>query len=200
MSTYRMVYGDDEQVVRETLDDVEVAQEDGWTVVFRGRDAILRVRNEHVQSLERLEPAADVAARRMPIQLTVRDLMRPAVTSVDRDAHLAAAAYLMKQADDTALVVIDDPAHGKPVAMITDADIARAVADGRNPEDVRISEVALRSLITVAPETAVAAAAELMLSSHIRHLPVVSGGRTIGMVDIGDACRGLIDEGFGRDG
>jgi CBS domain-containing protein len=124
--------------------------------------------------------------------------MRPAVTSVELDAHLAAAAYLMKRAGDDALVVTDDSAHGKPVAMITDGDIAQAVADGRNLNDVRISEFAARSVATVAPETAVAAAAELMLSSHVMHLPVVSAGRIIGMVDIGDACRGLIDEGFGR--
>lgn len=52
MPTYRMVYGDKEQVVRETLRDVEVEREDGWTVFFRGNDAILRVRDEHVQSLE----------------------------------------------------------------------------------------------------------------------------------------------------
>lgn len=54
MATYRMVYGDDEQVVQETYHDVEVEREDGWTVLFRGRDAILRVQDVHVQSLERL--------------------------------------------------------------------------------------------------------------------------------------------------
>jgi hypothetical protein len=52
MSTYQMVYGDDEQVVRETFDDVEVQREDGWVVLFRGNEAILRVKEEHVQSLE----------------------------------------------------------------------------------------------------------------------------------------------------
>src|SRR4029450_12875891 len=51
MSRYRMVYGDHEQVVRETFDDVDVVREDGWTVLFRGDDAILRVRDEHVQAL-----------------------------------------------------------------------------------------------------------------------------------------------------
>lgn len=54
MATYRMVYGDEEQVVRETFADVEVEREDGWTVLFRGGDAILRVQDVHVQSLERL--------------------------------------------------------------------------------------------------------------------------------------------------
>jgi hypothetical protein len=56
MATYRMVYGDKEQVVRETFHDVDIEREDGWTVLFRGKDAILRrVRDEHIQSLERLD-------------------------------------------------------------------------------------------------------------------------------------------------
>ena len=52
MPTYRMVYGDSEQVVSETFDDVEVQREDGWVVLFRGPDAILRVQEEHVQALD----------------------------------------------------------------------------------------------------------------------------------------------------
>ncbi|MDQ1695772.1 MAG: hypothetical protein QOJ03_1125 [Frankiaceae bacterium] len=52
MPTFQMVYGDDEQVVRETFHDVEVQREDGWVVLFRGEDAILRVQEAHVQSLE----------------------------------------------------------------------------------------------------------------------------------------------------
>jgi hypothetical protein len=55
MATYRMVYGDKEQVVRETFHDVDIEREDGWTVLFRGKDAILRVGDEHIQSLERLD-------------------------------------------------------------------------------------------------------------------------------------------------
>jgi hypothetical protein len=54
MPRYRMVYGDDEQVVRETFDDVDVQREDGWVVLFRGNEAILRVHEDHVQSLEEL--------------------------------------------------------------------------------------------------------------------------------------------------
>jgi hypothetical protein len=52
MPTYRMVYGDDGQVVRETFHDVEVEREDGWVVLFRGSDAILRVQEAHVESLD----------------------------------------------------------------------------------------------------------------------------------------------------
>ena len=52
MSSYQIVYGDDEQVVKETVDDVEGQREDGWLVLFRGNDAILRVREEHVQAID----------------------------------------------------------------------------------------------------------------------------------------------------
>jgi SpoVK/Ycf46/Vps4 family AAA+-type ATPase len=55
MANYRIVYGDDEQVVRETFNDVELQREDGWLVFFRDNDAILRVREEHVQSVEALD-------------------------------------------------------------------------------------------------------------------------------------------------
>lgn len=56
MATYRMVYGDDEQVVRETFENIdEVEREDGWVVLFRGKDAILRVQEIHVQSMERID-------------------------------------------------------------------------------------------------------------------------------------------------
>jgi hypothetical protein len=47
-----MVYGDAEQVVTETYEDVDVVEEDGWVVLFRNGDAILRARTEHVRSIE----------------------------------------------------------------------------------------------------------------------------------------------------
>jgi hypothetical protein len=53
VATYKMVYGDDENVAEETLGDItSVESEDGWIVLFRGNDAILRVQEGHVQSLE----------------------------------------------------------------------------------------------------------------------------------------------------
>ena len=57
MATYQMVYGDDEQVVKETFENIDDLQrEDGWVVLFRGNDAILRVQEIHVQSMELVEP------------------------------------------------------------------------------------------------------------------------------------------------
>lgn len=68
-----------------------------------------------------------------------RDVMRPAPTAVEPNDHLAAAAYLMKHKDASALVVVDGEDAWRPVGVITEADIVQAVADGKNLNDVRSS-------------------------------------------------------------
>jgi hypothetical protein len=53
VATYKMIYGDEGTVAEETLEDIDtVEHEDGWVVLFRDDDAILRVQEDHVQSLE----------------------------------------------------------------------------------------------------------------------------------------------------
>jgi hypothetical protein len=53
VATYKMIYGDEETVAEETLEDIDsIEHEDGWVVLFRGDDAVLRVQEDHVQSLE----------------------------------------------------------------------------------------------------------------------------------------------------
>ncbi|MBO0692563.1 MAG: hypothetical protein J2P58_06680 [Acidimicrobiaceae bacterium] len=52
MPTYNIVYGDDEQVVCEIFRDVEIEREDGWVVIFKGDDAILRIQDAHIQAME----------------------------------------------------------------------------------------------------------------------------------------------------
>ena len=55
MATYELVYGDDEHAVKETFRDIDtVEREDGWVVLFRGTEAILRVQEAHVHSLTQL--------------------------------------------------------------------------------------------------------------------------------------------------
>ena len=60
---------------------------------------------------------------------TAADVMRPVPATIEPRDHVAAAAYLMKHAGVTALVVVDDQAR-QPVGIITEADIAQAVAAG----------------------------------------------------------------------
>jgi len=126
-------------------------------------------------------------------ETTVRNIVRPALTTVDRNDHVAAAAYLMKRAGASALVVLDDKTN-MPVGLITEADIVHAVGDGKNVNDVRIYNLMTPDLTTISATTTVRDAAESMLSSHFRHLPVVDDSGLIGMVDITDVCRALLRE------
>ena len=56
-----------------------------------------------------------------PARFTVADVMRPPVTTVEQNDQVAGAAYLMKRAGATALVVTQAQAR-EPVGIITEAD------------------------------------------------------------------------------
>ncbi len=124
---------------------------------------------------------------------TVGSAMRPPVTTVELRAHLAAAAYLMKRSGDTALVVVrgDDP--GVPLGIVTDADVSQAVADGRDLEQLRVSDVVSGPPVSVAPDTPVAEALRSMVDHRLHHLLVLSEGRLTGIVDMLDLCRVSLD-------
>jgi hypothetical protein len=83
----------------------------------------------------------DAATADSPGRQTVGQIMRPP-TTIEPDAHLAAAAYLIEHSHDPALVAVTDETR-EPVAMISDADITRAVVHGRSLE---ISEANARQL------------------------------------------------------
>jgi CBS domain-containing protein len=138
---------------------------------------------------------ADASAERpAPSPATVADVMQPPVTTVEQNDHVAAAAYLMKHANATALIVTQAQT-GQPVGIITDADVSRAVADGKNPNDVRIYELMTLSPTVVSTTASIRDAAELMTSRRFRHLPVVGDAGLVGIVDITDVCRGLLESG-----
>ena len=123
---------------------------------------------------------------------TVGDVMRPPLTTVNQNDHVAAAAYLMRHAGATALVVLDGQSN-RPLGIITEADIVHTVADGKNVNEVRIRDAMTTGPTVVAAETSIPDAAETMTTGHFRHLPVVGDAGLTGIVDIRDVCRALLD-------
>ena len=123
---------------------------------------------------------------------TVADVMHPPVTTVEQNDHVAAAAYLMKRAGATALVVTQMHT-GQPIGIITEADISRAVADGKNPNDVRIYQLMTARPTVVNTTTSIRDAARVMTSGRFRHLPVMGDPGLVGIVDITDICQALLD-------
>ena len=127
-------------------------------------------------------------------QPIVGAFMRSATTTIEPDAHVASAAYLMKRAHDSALVVTSGDGR-VPIAVITDADVSQAVADGRDLNDTRINQLRLSRPVVVSPATSVAEAAERMLELSLMHLPVMDDGELVGLVDMAAVCRALLDQG-----
>lgn len=145
------------------------------------------------------DTAADLSAPppapRSP-EIPVGSVMHPPVTTVEIDAHLAGAAYLMKHRDSKALLVVGDDDPTELRAILTVSDVANAIADGRDPETTRISELCTASPMTVERSVPVAEAARQMVSSGVEHLPVTEQGRLVGIVDLADLCRPVL--GLGR--
>jgi len=122
---------------------------------------------------------------------TAADLMRPPLTTAEQQDHVAAAAYLMKHAGTTALMVLN-PWTGQSAGIITEADIAHAVADGKDVNSARIYEVMITRPTVINTTTSVRDAAKAMTSGHFRHLPVVGDAGLVGIVDITDVCLALL--------
>ena len=136
--------------------------------------------------------AKALARHPAPPPATVADVMQPPVTTAEQNDHVAAAAYLMKRANATALIVTQAQT-GQPIGIITDADVSHAVADGKNPNDVRIYQLMTTNPTVVNVTTTIRDAAEVMTSRRFRHLPVVGDVGLVGIVDITDVCRVLLE-------
>jgi CBS domain-containing protein len=135
---------------------------------------------------------ADQPTERPPRpRATVAQVMRPAsITAGDND-HAAAAVYLMKHARATALLVLDSRT-GRLAGLITEADIAQAVADGKNLNDVRIRELMPAVPAVIPARTSIRDAAEVMLTTGHRQLPVTDDDGRAGIIDIADIIGGIL--------
>ena len=64
--------------------------------------------------------------------------------------------------------------------------MVRALAEGRDPARTTVGEICSRELTTLSPNDAIGDAEKTMRARAIRRLPVVEGGRPVGIVSLGD--------------
>ena len=71
--------------------------------------------------------------------------------------------------------------------IFTERDLMnRVVAEGLDPEKVKVSEAMTSSIATVPLETPIREAANIMSQNRIRHLPVFEEGQLYGVISVGD--------------
>ncbi len=118
-------------------------------------------------------------------QASVATAMNRVVVTLPPDESLRTALSLMAAKSGSAIVITDGPTS---VGILTERDIARLCSRQSELLEAPLRDIMSAPLLTVTPETSLTAAAELMLKSRVRQMPVVDEtGRLLGILN----ARGL---------
>ncbi len=122
----------------------------------------------------------------------VLDRKGRAIFSIGPEEPVLEAIRLMADRYVGALLVMDGE---KLVGIVSERDYARKVIlKGRSSADTPVSQIMSSPVVTVSMTNTVQECMQLMTSRRMRHLPVVEGGKVVGMVSIGDLVKAVIEE------
>ncbi len=124
--------------------------------------------------------------------LRARDIMTPDPVCINHDKSVQEAILLMRSKRIRSLMVnpIDDnDAYG----IVTYTDIVKKVfAEGRNPAQVKVAEIAVKPLFVINPSLRVELVAKLFARAGISHAPVLSEHKIIGVISKADLVQNLV--------
>ena len=126
--------------------------------------------------------------------MRVSEIMTNAAVIDQPDDTLVEAARKMWKQQTGSLLVLEGE---DLVGIITERDVLKAVAAGTSLDQTRISQVMTKDLVTVGPGTSLREAAKVMAERWIRHLPVVDGGKLVGIIsqrDLAGVLAGALNE------
>jgi CBS domain-containing protein len=125
--------------------------------------------------------------------MTVSDLMTAAaVTDAPDDTLAEASARMWQQQTGSLLIMEGDKLNG----IVTERDVLRVVAEGKDPKATTVREIMTTELVTVSPNESIKGAAEIMFAKWFRHLPVVTDdGKVVGILSLRDLLS-LVAEGM----
>src|SRR6266511_1132300 len=127
----------------------------------------------------------------------IRDVMTSNPCTIDAEKSVAYAAKMMREEDVGLAPIVEGD---KLIGMLTDRDIAtRVAAEGRDPDQVKVRDVASKQLVTIDPGQDLDEALRMMAKHQVRRLPVVEeDGRLVGVVAQADIAREGDDTKTGR--
>ena len=96
---------------------------------------------------------------------------------------MRSAAVALRELDIGTLVIMDD---GDMAGIVSERDVARALANGADVDAERVSDVMSQSPRYATTSDCVGTALEIMLAAGIRYLPVFAEGELVGIVSIRD--------------
>jgi CBS domain-containing protein len=128
--------------------------------------------------------------------LTAADVMTAAPLTCSTFSTALEAVMIFRDADCGAVPILEE---GKPVAILTDRDIALALPD--NPDLVRrpVGEIMTPGVVTVAADDKLGQVCEVLRSRAVRRVLVVdSSDRLVGIIGWADIAPVLSDRMMGR--
>ena len=125
--------------------------------------------------------------------MQVRDGMSKVVLTVNPGHTLRNAASSMAERGVGAAVVIDPEQPGP--GIVTERDILDSIGAGQDPDKERVCDHLSADLTFASPEWSLERAAEAMVRGGFRHLVVVDGAETVGVLSMRDIVRCWTDVG-----
>ena len=115
------------------------------------------------------------------------------VKTITPDATALAFAARIKAERIGAMIVSAD---GRSIdGIVSERDLAYGLAaHGERLPYIPVSELMTRAVVVCAPEDSIGDIINVMTLRRIRHLPVVQGGRLVGIVSSGDVLKHRLDE------
>jgi CBS domain-containing protein len=119
--------------------------------------------------------------------------MTPAAVTDSPDDTLAEASAKMHSEQTGSLLVMEGD---RLTGIVTERDVLRTVAEGKDPKNVSLRDVMTRAVVTIDPNRRLKEAAEIMFQKWFRHLPVVTeAGQVVGIISLRDLLA-LVAEGM----
>ncbi|MCL4869462.1 MAG: CBS domain-containing protein [Anaerolineae bacterium] len=126
---------------------------------------------------------------------TVSDILRGKgqdVWAVSPEDTVLSALQLLAEKGIGAVLVLED---GLVRGILSERDYARKVVlQGRSSANTPVKEIMTSRVFAVTPSHTVENCISLMTEKRIRHLPVMDGGRLVGVISIGDVVKMMLTE------
>ena len=117
--------------------------------------------------------------------MLVKEIMTTSVKTIRPEDTVKKLAEGMVNNKIGSLVVVSG--SGEVVGIATERDvIEHVVIFGKSPEEVRVQDVMTKDMITINPSNTLEEAADIMVHHKIKKLPVIDGGRLVGIVTATD--------------
>jgi CBS domain-containing protein len=125
--------------------------------------------------------------------MQVRQGMSPRILTVGPNHTLRQAAAQMSERGVGAAVVFDPDAIGP--GIITERDVLLSIGRGQDPDTEKVADHLTSDLVFAGPEWSLEQAAVAMVRGGFRHLIVIDGGETAGILSVRDIMRCWTDDG-----